>query len=271
MKGRNEKRKIGGYYVEDIPNYIKRYSSYLLIYPFTYIPESSLKRAVRKLVLNFYNSVPLFIALNKGDIAVQVGTPNVRTMKRFSRYVGSLGKVIIIEADKDNVAKLESAMARLNLRNVEIIPCAAWSEKRELVFYLSDIRNGDHKLPVEGVLVDNDFTNEYSKVKVEADTVDSLLEKVGINFINYISITVNGAELEVLKGMKNLIKSSNHCRIYSKGHSQLNGEPLNQHIKRYLEAFEGYKIVISRGEKSNSGQSNWKRRAGDIFAWKNAK
>ena len=116
--------------------------------------------------------------------------------------------------------------------------------------------------------MDNDFNNSYSSISVDADTLDNMLKELEIVSFDYMSITVNGAELEVLKGAKNLIENSAHCRIYSKGHSQLDGESLNQHIKRFINEFDGYNIVLSRGEKSNSGQENWKRRSGDIFAWR---
>ena len=262
-------KTIYGYRIDALPKYIKRYSSYLLIYHFKFLPESSLKRNIRKFFLNFYNSVPLFLALNKGDIAIEVGCPNVRTMRRYGRFVGPEGKVFIIEAEKENQDILLEAKEKLGLKNVTIIPFAAWSEKKEIEFFKSDQWEGDHKIPISNVLVDNDYVNTYTSVKVQVDTLDDLLHNQNIRTFNYLSVTVNGAELEVLKGAKELIAASSKCRIYSKGHNLIDGIPLNRLIKKYLEGFDGYQIVISKGEASNSQQENWKRRAGDVFAWKN--
>ena len=48
--------------------------------------------------------------------------------------------------------------------------------------------------------------------------------------IDYLSVTVNGAELEVLKGAEALLRSApSHARIYAKGHALDNaGEPIHQ-------------------------------------------
>jgi hypothetical protein len=98
-------------------------------YPFKIFLESSVKRYVRKFNLMFYRLVPDFLIINKGNVVIQVGTANTATMKRFSKYARSKGRVYIIEADPDNSRKLSDEIEKLNLINITPVPFAAWSEK----------------------------------------------------------------------------------------------------------------------------------------------
>jgi FkbM family methyltransferase len=236
------------------------------------LPEGKIKQRLCKSILSIQNSVPLYLAVNVGDTAVQVGTPNVYTMKRYSRLVGSSGKVIIIEAEPRNAAELEVALGKMPYQNVTIVRSGAWSSQGKMVLEQSDDFKGDHKLKIDGIYVDNDYRTEFgSSIEIEVDTVDNILKAHGFTSFDYLSVTVNGAELEVLKGSELSIRNSSNCRIFSKGHARVGaveaGPPLNLDIKKYFEKLN-LECVISKGEAGHSGLDHWKMREGDVFAWK---
>jgi FkbM family methyltransferase len=250
----------------------KRNILHCFVYPFRFLPESKVKKELCKKILKIINSVPLYLAVNTGDTAIQVGTPNVRTMMRYSRLVGASGKVVIVEADPENADDLKSHMADLPFQNVTIVCKGAWSEPGTMTLEKSDEYKGDHKIKVDNVFVDNDLRTTFSNsVEIEVDTVDNILSELGVESIDYLSITVNGAELEVLKGSKEVIKQSDCCRIYSKGHSRVgdveNGDPLNVLIIEFFTNL-GIDSVISRGERGPTEARHWQYREGDVFAWK---
>jgi hypothetical protein len=86
-----------------------------------------------------------------------------------------------------------------------------------------------------------------------------------------MSITVNGAELEVLKGATRIISQSENCRIFSKGHARVgdaqSGTPLNVYISEFFNS-HGLVSIISKGERGATKAAHWKFREGDVFAWK---
>ena len=88
-------------------NYLKRNAMHCVLYPLRLVPEGQLKRYICKKILLIQNSVPLYLAVNSGDVAVQVGTPNIYTMKRYSRLAGRDGRVIIIEAEPKTPNRLK--------------------------------------------------------------------------------------------------------------------------------------------------------------------
>lgn len=238
---------------------------------FSHVPESSFKNMIRRSLLLFRSGVPAPLIVNLGDTVIQVGTPNISTVERYSRLVGNDGHVIIVEADEMNQNNLEQVCKSGILKNVTLIKKGAWSSPGVQVFCKSDEHAGDHKIKVDNVVMDNDFRNDYSEIRIEVDTLDNMLEKLNLRTFDFISVTVNGAELEVLKGARNLILNSKACRIYAKGHARYGdgktGDPINKSIREYLESL-GCNALISGHEDSISGISEWRRREGDVYAWK---
>ena len=121
-----------------------------ITYPARFLPEGRLKNAVRLRLLTFQNSCPKFLMANRGDIAIQVGTPKPSTMRQLSRYAGRRGRVVIIEADPGNAATLMGAMRSLRHQNVRIIPKGAWSSRTRLTLSRSP-DPAAHKIAVAGI------------------------------------------------------------------------------------------------------------------------
>ena len=74
----------------------------------------------------------------------------------------------------------------------------------------------DHRLEDSNILHDNDLRGDgyINENIVQIDTIDNILSDLEIDKVDYIEITVNGAELKVLEGMKNSLKTTR--RIYTK-------------------------------------------------------
>ncbi|MGB7288365.1 MAG: hypothetical protein WBC71_15680, partial [Salaquimonas sp.] len=159
---------------------------------------------------------------------------------------------------------------RQGYTNVFVLEKAAWSETKSGTLKVSPYV-GDHKIAVDGVKMDNDLrpgNENMVNLPVEFSTIDDALAELGILQLNYLSVTVNGAEHEVLKGAKQTILRSNNLRVYSKGHAQsANGKPINIEIKEFLDSI-GLNAIITKGEPSSTTDSRWLWRSGDVYAWK---
>lgn len=251
--------------------YFVRGAIRLLVWPACFLPESSLKQCIRRLVLRVQHSLPIELAVSRGEIAVQIGTPHTRTVQRFSKTVGPSGRVVVFEAEPRNFERLHTAVDRLQLDNVNLIDAAAWHENGEGQL-LTSLHSGDHKVSLATTTIDNDKrpgNKEMRAVPCRFTRIDDALADLGISRINYLSVTVNGAELEVLHGAKNTLQASPDVRVYAKGHalSAMDGKPLNMSIRAWLES-QGFITMKTRGERPVASDLVGQRRDGDAYGWK---
>lgn len=232
------------------------------------LPEGRLKNAVRSGVLSLQHSLPTELAVNRGDVVVQVGTPNVQTMVRFARAVGASGRLVIVEAMPENQETLQAAIDSNGLGQVTLVRAAACDENGQGELAVSQSFRGDHRLPLEAIAIDNDQRtgNEaMCRIPVRLIRLDDELPGLGVDRLDYLSVTVNGAEAEVIRGCRRLLAASSvGVRVYAKGHAlDAHGAPLHESLAALLRE-EGLRVKITRGEPG----SVQRRRAGDVYAWK---
>lgn len=243
---------------------IKQFNRFLLRVLNTAFPECNLKNKLRCLVHDIVGFFPINLLMKTGDYVVLVGFHSKSMLSRISRIVGESGKVIVIEPEDDNVKGLLDCIKTNSLRNVTLIKKAAWNKEGHHKLLIAK-KLGDHKLEQDNIIHDNDFKGHISTKMVEVDTMDNILSKLRINSVDYSEITVNGAELKVLEGMKNTI--GNVKRLFVKGHARVKetGKPINQLLVSFLDK-HGFKTYITKG--SESVAEEWGMRDGDVYAWK---
>jgi FkbM family methyltransferase len=153
--------------------------------------------------------------IHQGDIVVQIGAPiDILTAGRsramyFSIFTGPEGKVVVMEPDPMNLEGFQNYIKDKDIRNLIFVPLGAWKEKNSLVF----LSNPSH--PAANVLeniktIPEASRHHFQTKQIQVDTVDNIMDKLGLPKIDLISITTNGAEIDILQGMRNVIK--NGCR-----------------------------------------------------------
>lgn len=243
----------------------------ILTVPFRPLPEGAAKSSVRSFILNFQHSLPTEFVVNRGDTVVQVGTPNPKTMLRFVNAVGEHGRLVIVEAMPQNQQRLENVIRERGLSNVTLIKAAACNENGMGELAISPFW-GDHKIPLSSVTMDNDLKPEnavMATVPVMFVRLDDILPEHGVSAINFLSVTVNGAEAEVLMGARDMLSNCpKNARVYAKGHAlDDHGDPIHRQSDVVMQAL-GFRTKITRGEPSSTLNPNWLWRAGDLYAWK---
>jgi len=231
-------------------------------------PEGGLKDRLRELGLRLVKAFPIELTLREGETAIQVGaTPEPENgeggeVLTMAHIVGKNGRVIAIEPDVKNLEGLRKNLEEKSLKNVTLVPKGAWSEKGKLRFLLSP-DSLDHRIEMPEVLVDNDLRpeNYQSSTEIEVDTVDNILKSLGIDRVDYMKITVNGAEFEVLKGMEETLKQD--LRLWVKGFAIKDGQPINRAIVPLLES-KGFLAQIIGGGTTPVCKDFV--RAGDVYA-----
>jgi FkbM family methyltransferase len=153
--------------------------------------------------------------IRDGDVVVQVGAPKDILLAGRSRAVNFLrlvgnGKAVIVEPDETNCSALESFAKRNKLSDRMILRhMGAWSSLGKLVL----LSNPEH--PATNILKvvqttrgEDDKEGDYAGSEVDVDTLDNILSAADVSSPRLISITANGAEPEILKGLSKTLASN---------------------------------------------------------------
>jgi len=153
-----------------------------------------------------------YSVIRTGDITVQAGAPrDLLSAGRsraihFARLVGN-GTVVIIEPDPGNCDALKRFIKSNALeRSIVLVEKGLWSEPGELNF-LSSPNHPAANVLVDAKEIDQSLIDDrnYSLLKVPVDTLDKIMLDLDLPEPRLVSLTTNGAEPDIIKGMTNLI------------------------------------------------------------------
>jgi FkbM family methyltransferase len=140
-----------------------------------------------------------------------------------AKAVGKTGKVIAFEPDSLNFEKLKRNIALNHLTNVIAISKGVYC-KNALLNFDSSHDEAAH------VLLD---MQAEPNSRVPVVTLDSELDTLGIQRVDFIKMDIEGAEIEALKGAAKTLKSNSvHLAIAS--YHILNGEQTSSEVERLL-------------------------------------
>ena len=174
--------------------------------------------------------------VSSGDEILEVGSHHGFTAMLLANYAGALGKVYSIEAHPKNCL-IANAQLGINpeIKNLKFENIAAASD--EGIITISNEHNSS---------VTN---NDDDGIKVQTTTCDIIDEEHGP--FNFIKIDVEGYEIEVLKGCKNILSKKPkiaieiHCDILRRS-----GKDIHDVLK--LIDIEKYNILmVDRGGDRN--------------------
>jgi FkbM family methyltransferase len=130
------------------------------------------------------------------DVGANVGFFTLQ----FASWAAEGGKVIAIEPEATNFARLEKAIVRAGFGAVvETVNAAAGDMIGEALLEINPLHPGDHKLGLKGT-------------PVAMTTIDDLLSARGWPEVSLIKIDVQGAEARVLAGARETLNKVKGCR-----------------------------------------------------------
>jgi len=254
----------------DIQFYMNKIKFWLVRLLVKIIDNDSILEKIRSYIITKRSFLPKELMIVKGNTIVQVGTHKQETVSRIAKTIGKDGRAVIIEANKENFNYLNDYVLDNGWTNISLINKAASNKRETQTFLISKILS-DHRLEDDNILHDNDLRDGgYERTEtVEADTIDNILDELDINNIDYIEITVNGAELKVLEGMEKTM--ANTKKIYTKSFAidQVKQEVIANDILEILKR-NGFISFIGKPSKSVLNES-WGKRSGDIYAFRGNK
>ncbi len=209
-----------------------------------YVPEN--RDLFFEHIVTFFYRYPI----QKGDVVVEVGASSGEEASRFARAVGPNGRLIAVEPEAGNLAKLAACFPKDRFPQVTIVPKGAWKETTELQFFtggekehrLADL--GAKELSYEWWGVTDHLQERRYKgtTTVKVDTVDNIVAEAGLKSIDFVLFETNGAELEGVMGMDASLAITK--RIAARGHVMRDGVPIYREIESYLKT-KGFETAVT--------------------------
>jgi len=163
---------------------------------------------------------------------------------RMARELGAQSKVIAVESDPEASFLLDINVKANNLSNVVIVSKSISDQDGFASF---------HKTERQANSLIAGMVDAESTIRVPSTTIDTLMKELGVDSLDRASITINGAELEAVNGMKTTLERSQRLKISIAGWYKRNGRRICDTLSLILQ---GYGYNVATGQK------------GALFAWK---
>jgi FkbM family methyltransferase len=175
--------------------------------------------------------------MRKGDVVVDGGAYTGTFTMIAANMVGDEGKVIAFEPDTENHKRLLANIKLNDLKNVIVIPKGLWSSDTKLPFrdahnigssFIFDEPCGDSIIDLPVVSLDREF------------------ERLGIEKVDFIKMDVEGAEIEAIKGAKNILAKSD-AKLAIASYHVISGRETSFELEKLLGDM-GYRAETSYPE-----------------------
>jgi FkbM family methyltransferase len=144
----------------------------------------------------------LLLDVKQGDIFMDVGAYIGRYTIPIGKKVGSRGRVIAFEPNQSSAEILDRNIALNNLSNVTVFRKPVGGNKKEVIYRISD----RPMFSGIGLRLNPKFVFN-SEMKMHSVALDEVVFGLGIERIDWLKIDVEGFEVEVLNGARNIIKN----------------------------------------------------------------
>lgn len=156
-------------------------------------------------------------------------------------------KIVAVEPFPDNVRLIEGHISKNKTKHVHIVQAAVSDKNGEVSF--SDSGNPSANTYVS----ESSLHKNFPKIKVKAVSLDSLAEELGLkNFV--LKIDVEGAELDVLKGAKDVLGSVKPEIVLATHECHVPG--MEEACLEFLKGY-GYQCTAFSESKSVDGQRDY--------------
>jgi len=145
----------------------------------------------------FYDYEP-----RRGDVVVDAGAGVGSELRVLAGLVGPTGRVVAVEAHPNTFARLEELRSVNHLANVTTVHAALMDSVG--VVEITTRERSETNTVVE---------REASSVRVPAVTLDELLERLGVDRVDFLKMNIEGAEVNALKGFSRGLATTSHIAV----------------------------------------------------------
>jgi len=118
----------------------------------------------------------------------------------FARRTKPHGRVLVVEPDKASADEFRRAAERRGLAHVRVVRAAAWFERTTLTMQV-DPGHPASNFVAGATDYAHDELARFRSIRVEAVPLDDLVDDADLGRVTLVSVTTNGAEQEILRGL----------------------------------------------------------------------
>jgi FkbM family methyltransferase len=176
--------------------------------------------------------------IREGDIVVDAGARIGTFTAKITAAVGEKGRIIAVEPEPRNYACLLKNIETNRWNNVIPVRKMLWSRRRSLPLYLSG------NASAHSAFRDGFYSPTGESVLVKADTLDDILEGLGVESARFIKMDIEGSEIEALRGMTRTLRSVAQLSVAA--YHPVEGKLAHTVVVPYLENL-GFKSTYADG------------------------
>ncbi len=149
--------------------------------------------------------------LGPGSVAIQVGAPRDTLLAgrsramAFVRRTSPSGRVLVVEPDAASADEFRGSAQRNGLRNVTVVQAAAWFEHTSLTMEIDPAHPATNFVAGATDYAQAEL-ERFHEVTVAALPLDEVVDDEGLDRVDLVSVTTNGAEEQVLRGLKRTLE-----------------------------------------------------------------
>ena len=168
----------------------------------------------------------------KGDVIFDIGACHGFGTLKLAQYIGKTGRVIAIEANPISAKIIRKNIAANNMDNITLLEMAVSNyTKADGVFFVDGVATGNS---LRSDVLEGLGIHDLSEMQTAIDTGDNILKSLNIDKIQYLNVTVNGGEPEVILGLEETIKRSDRLAVTMPGWYYRDGERLDRLLASQL-------------------------------------
>jgi len=180
--------------------------------------------------------------LQKGMVCLDIGGNLGYYATLESRKVGRTGKVIAIEPAPINFKYLTKNLSKQNESNFDAFNLAIGDVDGEISFFISEHSNASH------VIREKELSKVDPKnvIKVPIKTIDSLVDELGVDKIDFLRMDAEGYEVHILEGATKTIQKFKPMIQIEVHVERLGQEKTQKLLENFIEAGYDESFCIPR-------------------------
>ncbi|KXA99221.1 hypothetical protein AKJ42_03540 [candidate division MSBL1 archaeon SCGC-AAA261C02] len=141
-----------------------------------------------------------FCKIKEGQIVVDAGAGIGLDTVSMAKVVGGKGRVIAIEPHPISLKYLRKNVECNNLDNVKIVEKGLWRRRGTAELFVAD------RFTAHSMIKEEISGKVKRKIIIRTDSLDNILSESGMKKVDLIKMDIEGAEIEALKGSKNILR-----------------------------------------------------------------
>ncbi len=173
----------------------------------------------------------VYYKIKKGDFILEAGAYTGLFTVFASKKVGRTGRVISFEPDPYNNIMLKRNLSLNKVKNVTIIKKGLYSKEDQLPFDIQSIGSNI-------VALNTPFHDRKTINKIPVTTADIELKRLNIKKIDFVTMDIEGAEIEAMEGFRETIKKNRGITFAIASYHIVDGKKTKFFLEKFFKSLK---------------------------------